>query len=743
MKLITRVLRATTLTRQLSIAFALGMLLLALFGSLLSSIQSTRQIRQLLQAQGILAAETLAQGSQLALMYNASDNAATALRLALSVPDVLRVEIRGVNDKLLVGSDNRGNMLAPFKSMELRGDRPYIEDESDDAWSFVAPVTVERNVASPFEAGAADNIPLGYVRIVQSKATLQHMRTEIFRANFIISFFFALLFLWLIRFLTGRMTGPLARLSDAMARARKGETNVLADTSRGTRDIATMAHAFNAMMAALWRRENQVMQLNRELERKVEQRTAQLVEATRQAQAASRAKSTFLASMSHEIRTPLNAVLGYAQLLEHDPQLPAPLQANVTPITRAGNHLLHLLSDILDLSKIEAGQMALHPTWFDLDALVDEVALMFVLRCRQKGLQWQCDKDIPAPCLVDGDAGKLRQVLINLLGNAVKFTEQGAVRLRVAHCEDGMRFDVSDTGPGIAPDDQSLVFEPFRQTDSGSLHGGTGLGLAIASRQVDLMGGQLALASQPGEGARFTFTLPLACAPACASAPATAPAATPLHLAEASHPVLLVVDDNPDNRHILATMLANIGADVLVADGGTAALDVLRRRIVDLVLMDIRMPGMDGMQTLRQLRDEFGAGAPRCVAITASALAHETERYLAAGFDGFIAKPFLFAQICECLQQQLGVQFAASPADDAAATLADAATPEALAMPPRWHRDIALALDSGWASGVTALLEELARVRPQAQGFVRRAAALVTEFDLDAVRNELRKVAHE
>ncbi|GAB2837409.1 hypothetical protein GCM10027277_00230 [Pseudoduganella ginsengisoli] len=672
---ITAILRATTLRRQLSIAFALGMLMLALFGSLVSSIQSTRQVRQLLQAQGILAAETLAQGSQLALMYNASGNAATALRLALAAPDVLRVEIRTVDDRLLVGMDHDGNTVAPLKALDLQGDRPYLEDESSDAWSFVAPVTIERNAASPFEAAGADSIPLGYVRIVQSKATLQQMRTEIFRANFLISFFFALLFLWLIRFLTGRIT-------------------------------------------------------------------AQLEQATREAQAASRAKSTFLASMSHEIRTPLNAVLGYAQLLEHDPQLPPALQANVAPITKAGNHLLHLLSDILDLSKIEAGQMALHATGFDLHALVDEVALLFVLRCRQKGLQWRCEKHVAAPCPVDGDAGKLRQVLINLLGNAVKFTEHGSVTLRVSAAHDGIRFDVADTGPGIAPEDQALVFEPFRQTDSGSRHGGTGLGLAIASRQVQMMGGHLALESRPTlQGACFTFTLPLAHATAHEAARMAAPSQAPLRLAPASHPALLVVDDNPDNRHILSAMLANMGASVQQAGSGDAALQMLRRQPADLVFMDIRMPGMDGMQTLARLRQEWGAAAPRCVAITASALAHETERYLAAGFDGFVAKPFLFSQIGDCLQRQLGVQFVAE--DARAGAEARLEVPLKLSMPPRWHSDVATALDSGWASGVTALLEEMARVQPHARAFVHRVAALLMEFDMDAVRNELRKVHHE
>ena len=233
------------------------------------------------------------------------------------------------------------------------------------------------------------------------------------------------------------------------------------------------------------------------------------IEERNRVEAANQAKSAFLANMSHEIRTPLNAILGYAQILETDPQLSTHQHQAVQTIGTSGNHLLAVINDVLDLSKIEAGQEELHRSDFDLVGLAQALSAMFSLRCEQKDIAWKTAIP-PSPIYVHGDEGKLRQVLINLLGNAVKFTDSGSVTLEI-QLSDSNRytFSVTDTGPGIPPERQADIFDPFQQDAAGHQKGGTGLGLAIAYRHIQLMGGELALSSTPGAGTRFFFTIPI------------------------------------------------------------------------------------------------------------------------------------------------------------------------------------------------------------------------------------------
>ncbi|MEA3210042.1 MAG: hypothetical protein QOE70_3099 [Chthoniobacter sp.] len=442
--------------------------------------------------------------------------------------------------------------------------------------------------------------------------------------------------------------------------------------------------AITGLLAAyLWsdyRRAAQIDQSHQELHEEIGIRK----EAEASAEAANRAKSEFLANMSHEIRTPMNAILGYAQILGRDAALHPFQRDAVATIASSCDHLLHLINEILDLSKIDAGRMELAPVDFDLVALAREIAAMFQNPCEEKklGLLVEGLENVRA-LPVRGDEGKLRQVLINLLGNAVKFTERGRIVLRFRRAEgDGWQIEVEDTGIGIAPEAQRLIFQPFQQGPGARGHGGTGLGLTIARRQAELLGGSLAVESRPGVGSKFLFTIAL---PPSLPRAASAEAAREVERLAAGCTVrALVVDDIPENRGVLSAMLTVIGCEVLLAEHGRQALEVTAVSRPDIVFMDMRLPEIDGLEATRRIVAEYGPGGMKVVATSASALAHERERYLEAGCDDFVAKPFRAERIYACLKNLLGVEFEYRAAKDAAAgeptiDLAQIALPEELA----------------------------------------------------------------
>ena len=408
----------------------------------------------------------------------------------------------------------------------------------------------------------------------------------------------------------------------------------------------------------------------------LEQTNAQLVKAKDAAEAANHAKSIFLANMSHDIRTPMNAILGYAQILKRKEDLRSDVRHAVSTIENSGKHLLEMINDVLDLSKIEVGRMELHQADFDLTALIDGLAVMFQLRCQEKQLGWRVEwfgfetlhARTKGRVWVHGDEGKLRQVLLNLISNAVKFTEQGDITLRISRddpeqtgqalsADSPIAFEVIDTGIGIAKEDQGTIFEPFAQSEDGVAKGGTGIGLTIAQKLVELMGGELAFESELGVGSRFFFSLPLA--PAQSEILQTSPSlfSSVVTLADGYQVKALIADDNQENREVLTKLLSDIGIQVITAEDGHQAVEMVRSQTPDIVFMDIRMPKMDGIQATKKILQEFGRDSLKIVAISASALAHQQERYSEAGFDGFISKPFLAEQLYDCLATLLNVEY--------------------------------------------------------------------------------------
>ncbi|MGA0599408.1 ATP-binding protein [Caulobacter sp. KR2-114] len=373
------------------------------------------------------------------------------------------------------------------------------------------------------------------------------------------------------------------------------------------------------------------------------------------AEAANAAKSSFLAIMSHEIRTPLNGVLGMAQAMAADEL--APVQRERLDVVRqSGEALLAILNDVLDLSKIEAGRFELEAIAFDLSDLARGAHSAFTALANKKGLSFALTIEPEALGTYQGDPTRVRQILYNLISNALKFTDQGEVRVTVSRPDGALRISVADTGPGIAPDHLASLFDRFTQADASTTrkYGGTGLGLAICRELSALMGGTVTADSTPGQGAIFVVSLPL---PRLAEA--AEPQARPDTAPEPSQRLavrVLAAEDNSVNQLVLKTLLHQIGVEPVVVETGVAALDAWRGGDWDVILMDMQMPEMDGLEATRRIRAaEAASGRPRTpiVALTANAMAHQIRDCLAAGMDGHVAKPLEAGKLFQALEAAL------------------------------------------------------------------------------------------
>ena len=459
-----------------------------------------------------------------------------------------------------------------------------------------------------------------------------------------------------------------------------------------------------------------------------------------EAEEANRAKSRFLANMSHEIRTPMNAILGYAQILQDASDLKSEHRKSVETIENSGTHLLELINDVLDISKIEAGREDLQMVEFDLCGLVRGLGGMFQMRCQQKGLGWKVEMEEERR-VVRGDENKLRQVLINLLGNAVKFTEVGQVWLRMTvEAEDRCLFEVIDTGPGIAPERQELIFEAFDQGEEGMSQGGTGLGLAISRHHVQLMGGEMGLESTPGEGSRFFFAVQLPVIGGEGVVEERVSLGQVLRLAEGCAVSALVVDDVAENREVLAQTLERIGVRVRQAASGEEALALLREEGVDIVFMDIRMPGMNGIETKQRIWKEHGRESAKIVSVSASVLEHERQGFLETGFDDFLPKPFNRERVYGCMAELLGVDFiyeVEETLEEEAPGLGKVQLPEELLEHLR---------EAARYYSVTELeeyLDELEELGKEGKELAVHLRELSGQYDMEGILRLLGEVAHE
>ncbi|RJF92098.1 hybrid sensor histidine kinase/response regulator [Noviherbaspirillum saxi] len=444
---------------------------------------------------------------------------------------------------------------------------------------------------------------------------------------------------------------------------------------------------------------------------------------------ANRAKTTFLANMSHELRSPLNAILGFTRLLARESSLPAEAQSDLRIVVKSSEHLHGLINQVLDLSKIESGHIALIDTDVDLHALLDDVEDMFSLLAYQKGLQLIVDRPTDLPRYIRIDAGKLRQVLINLLNNALKFTAQGSVTLRVGKTDRNGRlaFEVLDTGPGIASDELSKLGQPFVQAQAGrQANEGSGLGLTISRGFVQLMGGSLNISSEPGKGSTFAFDIKI-------------------HENQETHAVeyrrvaglaggqpryrILAVDDREEGRQLLVRMLTSLGFEVREASNGEEAIAIWANWEPHVICMDLRMPVMDGREATRRIRGTEKGKATVIIALTASSFEDGREAILADGCNDLVHKPFREHELFDALHRHLGVEFVYEKTHDRmVAALPDPRHLEAL--PPELQTRLRVAL---LGLDVDAIASAIASIREYDAGLADALAGLAANFDYEKI----------
>ncbi len=501
------------------------------------------------------------------------------------------------------------------------------------------------------------------------------------------------------------------------------------------------------LMEGMWRlierrrSEDELKRYQNMLEDTIRQRTEQLRLSRDAAEAANKAKSVFLANMSHELRTPLNAILGFSSIVRKDPMLPENERQNLDIINRSGEHLLILINNVLEMAKIDAGSVELSNSPFDLGDMVRDVTDMMQMRAKEKSLQLQVDQTSKFPRFVVGDEARLRQILLNLIGNAIKYTELGGVSVRLGTRQNErshLVVEVEDSGPGIAARDQPSIFEPFVQLGKHGSSKGTGLGLAITRQYVQMMGGNIILDSTLGKGSVFRIDLPLSEATKADIDHSKRDAPSHVVRLAPGEPQyrILIVEDQADNQALLCYLMESVGLQTKVAENGQQGIELFQSWKPHLILMDWRMPVMDGKEATRRIRKLPGGREIKIVAVTASAFKEQQSEMFDAGMDDVVGKPYRADEIYACLAKQLDIHFEY----EGIATAQEqerALTPDMLSTVPKSLRtELQTALESLESNRITRIIQQVA-VHDQA--LEQPLTRLAETFDYPAILQALKQ----
>ena len=629
--------------------------------------------RELLD-RGRILVERLTEDSRLALIQSESDSLRPRLETALIDPNVAGIVVATARGTALVSSGKNPVLSSLSLSIDAMEDAPHVI-ETAETLMLVAPVRSSAITTDFFARRAPQSTtasvdPLGFVALTLTKAKSQTDLHAINRYIFVVMVAGAALLTLLALVILRHSTRPLKRLAHTMSDPETVEHFRRVEVN-GVREAQLIATAFNEMMARIANSQADLARQVEEAVREVKQQNEELTQAREQAEAASRVKSEFMANMSHEIRTPLHGFMGFIDLLTKT-RLDHTQQGYLHLLKHSASSLLVVINGILDFSKLEAGKMPLRIRPFQLEEMIKTTVRLFDPNASAKGLMLEIDIDPDLPETVSGDRQRLAQVVHNLVDNAIKFTEQGRVRVRVGGCfqHDGAflcHLIVQDTGIGIPRAHQCSIFAAFNQVDASTTRqqGGTGLGLAICKQLLDLMRGRIEVSSQEGAGSEFRVEVPLSIARAMEPTDeppsertafeehfehVPAPLSLPIELFDSisqstpprsEPPRLLVVDDNLTNRTFAKVTFSHLGVEVVMAENGLDALEACRRQRFDMILMDIRMPGLDGLETTRRIRREHAN--PNCrvpiIGLTADLLNVDRQSWKEAGMNDCLFKP--------------------------------------------------------------------------------------------------------